>query len=255
MSDLRELYQQVILDHGRRPRNFGPLESATGSAEGNNPLCGDRITVHVREEDDQLEAVGFEGNGCAICMASASIMTESVKGCSRRQCAEKFEHFHSLVTGCGDLAPSEIDEKIRGFRRGQRVPDAGEVRNARLAYTARCARDRRGRGDDRMSEMTREELHEAVIESLKQVYDPEIPVDIYELGLIYEVKVDEANHVDVQMTLTSPACPVAGSLPGEVEMKVKAVPGVAGAKIELVWDPPWHQDMMSEAAKLQLGFL
>lgn len=106
-----------------------------------------------------------------------------------------------------------------------------------------------------MNELPPEEIKEAVIEALKQCYDPEIPVDIYELGLIYEVEVDDAKHVDVQMTLTSPACPVAGSLPGEVEQRVRAVPGVSGAKIELVWDPPWHQDMMSEAAKLKLGFL
>ena len=138
MSDLRELYQQVILDHGRRPRNFGPLEAATGSAEGNNPLCGDRITVHVREEDDQLEAIGFEGNGCAICMASASIMTESVKGCSRAECAQKFEHFHSLVTGCGDLATSEMDEKFEVFAGVSEYPM--RVKCATLAWhTLRAA--------------------------------------------------------------------------------------------------------------------
>lgn len=93
-----------------------------------------------------------------------------------------------------------------------------------------------------------------VIDVLKTIYDPEIPVDIYDLGLIYKVEVDERGGVDVQMTLTSPACPVAGSLPGEVEMKVRAVEGVTGARIDLVWDPPWDKDMMSEAAQLKLGF-
>lgn len=94
-----------------------------------------------------------------------------------------------------------------------------------------------------------------VVAALKNCYDPEIPVDIYELGLIYEVRVDESAAVAIKMTLTSPACPVAGTLPGEVESRVKAVPGVRDAKIELVWDPPWHKDMMSEAAKLTLGFM
>ena len=94
-----------------------------------------------------------------------------------------------------------------------------------------------------------------VIEALKTCYDPEIPVNIYELGLIYSVKVSPEGDVDVVMTLTSPACPVAESLPGEVEAKARSVDGVREARVELVWDPPWHQDMMSEAAKLELGFL
>jgi FeS assembly SUF system protein len=94
----------------------------------------------------------------------------------------------------------------------------------------------------------------AVVEVLKTVYDPEIPVDIYELGLIYKVRVDAKGEVDVDMTLTSPACPVAGTLPGEVEMKIRGVEGVTAARIELVWDPPWDKDMMSEAAQVKLGF-
>jgi len=99
-----------------------------------------------------------------------------------------------------------------------------------------------------------ERIRADVIQALKSCYDPEIPVDIYELGLVYGVDVDERGRVKVRMTLTSPACPVAGSLPGEVEQKVRSVPGVSSASIELVWDPPWDREMMSEAAKLQLGF-
>ncbi|MDJ0521725.1 MAG: SUF system Fe-S cluster assembly protein [Planctomycetota bacterium] len=96
-------------------------------------------------------------------------------------------------------------------------------------------------------------LEERVIEALKTVYDPEIPLNIYELGLIYEVKIEENDHVHVLMTLTSPSCPVAGTLPGEVETKVKEVEGVADAYVELVWDPPWSMAQLSEEAKLQLG--
>jgi FeS assembly SUF system protein len=99
-----------------------------------------------------------------------------------------------------------------------------------------------------------ERLREAIVAVLKTCYDPEIPVDIYELGLVYDVDVDAAGHASVRMTLTSPACPVAGSLPGEVEQKVRAVPGVTRVTVDLVWDPPWNQDMMSEAARLRLGF-
>ena len=98
-------------------------------------------------------------------------------------------------------------------------------------------------------------LEDRVIEAIKTVYDPEIPVNIYALGLIYDVAVDpESGRVDVKMTLTSPACPVAGSLPGEVQEKVQGVSGVDRAEVELVWDPAWNPSMMSEAARLELGF-
>lgn len=100
---------------------------------------------------------------------------------------------------------------------------------------------------------TAEEIKTGVVETLKTVYDPEIPVDIYELGLIYDVEVDEESGVFVRMTLTSPMCPVAETLPPEVEAKVRSVPGVTDVKLDLVWDPPWHPDMMSETAKLELG--
>ena len=100
----------------------------------------------------------------------------------------------------------------------------------------------------------RQELEADIVAALKTCYDPEIPVDIYELGLIYEIDIHDDRSVEVKMTLTSPACPVAGSLPGEVEGKLRAVPGVRDARIELVWSPPWDKERMSEGAKLKLGF-
>ena len=99
----------------------------------------------------------------------------------------------------------------------------------------------------------KQELEEKIIQGLKTCYDPEIPVDIFELGLIYEIKIDNDANVNIKMTLTSPACPVAGSLPGEVEMKIKCIPGIKSVNIELVWNPPWDRDMMSEVAKVELG--
>ena len=101
--------------------------------------------------------------------------------------------------------------------------------------------------------MTEQERN-AVIDVLRSCYDPEIPVNIYELGLIYDVLVEDPGDVTIRMTLTSPACPVAGSLPGEVESRVAALPGVKQVRVELVWDPPWTPERMSEAAKVQLGF-
>jgi len=96
-------------------------------------------------------------------------------------------------------------------------------------------------------------LHDQIIAALKTVYDPEMPVNIYELGLIYGFTVDEQGRAEIQMTLTAPNCPVAGTLPAEVERAVRAVPGVTDARLELTFDPPWTKDRMSEAAKLALG--
>ena len=103
--------------------------------------------------------------------------------------------------------------------------------------------------------MDANELGEKIVKVHKSIYDPEIPVDIYELGLIYDVFVNEDNHVKVLMTLTTPNCPVAETLPLEVEDKVRSIEEVTEAKVELTFDPPWTRDLMSEEAKLELGFL
>ena len=98
-------------------------------------------------------------------------------------------------------------------------------------------------------------LYEAVVDALKDIYDPEIPVNIYDLGLIYGVEATEDGDVAVTMTLTTPHCPVAESMPGEVELRVGAVPGVRDAEVNLVWDPPWGPDKMTDEARLELGML
>lgn len=98
-------------------------------------------------------------------------------------------------------------------------------------------------------------LKERVVEAIKLVYDPEIPVDVYELGLIYEINVFPVNNISVIMTLTSPACPSAEEIPGEIEMRIKEIPEVNDVNVEVTFDPPYATDMMSEAAKLELGFM
>lgn len=98
-------------------------------------------------------------------------------------------------------------------------------------------------------------LYEAVIDALKEIYDPEIPVNLYDLGLIYGVDITANGHAAITMTLTTPHCPVAESMPGEVELRVSAVPGIATAEVNLVWDPPWDPQKMSDDAKLELGML
>jgi len=106
MSELRELYQEVILDHNRRPRNFGPLPEANHQAEGYNPLCGDKVTVFLDLEDGRIRDVSFQGAGCAISTASASLMTEALKGRTVEAARTLFENFHALVTtGAGEGAP------------------------------------------------------------------------------------------------------------------------------------------------------
>ncbi|MEX2597260.1 MAG: SUF system Fe-S cluster assembly protein [Salibacteraceae bacterium] len=106
-----------------------------------------------------------------------------------------------------------------------------------------------------MDPALKKQLEESVIQAMKTVYDPEIPVDIYELGLIYEIKIDEQFNAVIVMTLTSPSCPVAESLPAEVEEKVAGVEGISSAKIDLTWEPPWDKDMMSEEALVELGMI
>ena len=102
---------------------------------------------------------------------------------------------------------------------------------------------------------TTTDLRERVLNAIKSVYDPEIPVDIYELGLIYEINIYPVSNVYVLMTLTSPACPSAEAIPSEVEEKIKAIDGINDVKVEVTFDPPYTQDMMSEAARLELGFM
>ena len=111
MSELSELYQQVILDHNKKPRNFRKLDTANHSAEGYNPLCGDHLTVYMDLEDDLVKDVGFEGSGCAISKASASMMTQAVKGKSREEAERLFNQFHSMVTGDLD---EEMEENSLG---------------------------------------------------------------------------------------------------------------------------------------------
>ncbi len=104
MSELSELYQQVILDHNKKPRNFRKLENANHSAEGFNPLCGDQLTVYLSLEDDAVKEITFEGSGCAISKAAASMMTQAVKGKSKQEAEQLFSEFHGMVTG-------ELDEE------------------------------------------------------------------------------------------------------------------------------------------------
>jgi len=120
MSELSELYQQVILDHNKKPRNFRKIESPSHTAEGHNPLCGDQLTIYLDLENDEVKDVSFEGTGCAISKASASMMTQAVKGKSKQQVEELFKGFHSMVTD--DEATPEALGNLRIFEGVREFP-------------------------------------------------------------------------------------------------------------------------------------
>ena len=118
MSELRELYQEIILDHNKTPRNFGKIETANRTQEGYNPLCGDHLHVHLHVNGDQIEDISFEGSGCAICKASASLMTAAIKGMPVAEALELFEQFHQMVT-------AEVDEPVDDEQLGKMAIFAG----------------------------------------------------------------------------------------------------------------------------------
>ncbi len=122
MSDLQELYQEIVVDHSKSPRNFGQLEDATCDAEGYNPLCGDRVKLFVKMEDDRLAALRFQGSGCAISTASASILTETLKGKTRAEAEQLFQRFHALVTGTAPAASSAELGKLAVFSGVSKYP-------------------------------------------------------------------------------------------------------------------------------------
>ena len=128
----------------------------------------------------------------------------------------------------------------------------GRNRESASVDDSEALRERTGK-DLAVAPEALQDLHERIVEALKQVYDPEIPVNIYDLGLIYRLDVGDGGAVTIDMTLTTPGCPVAETFPGMVEYEVEKVEGVKSAEVEIVWDPPWTQDRMTEAAKLELG--
>lgn len=145
MSDLRDLYQELILDHNRRPRNFGPLAEANRSARGVNPLCGDKVAVHLQVEDDQVKDIRFEGTGCAISIASASVMTECLKKQTREGALGLFERFHRMVAADdGEGSPPPDMGKLAAFAGVRDYP--ARVKCATLAWhTLRAALDGEGK--------------------------------------------------------------------------------------------------------------
>jgi nitrogen fixation protein NifU and related proteins len=152
MNDLRDLYQEVILDHSRQPRNFGALDRANRAARGDNPLCGDRLVLAARVRDGRVEDLAFEGSGCAISVASASLMTEAVKGHTVEEVEAMYQRFHRLLTSdaaageAGDLGKLEVFGGVREY--------PIRVKCATLAWHTLHAALERGAADDAVSVST-----------------------------------------------------------------------------------------------------
>lgn len=261
MNKLRDLYQDVIFDHYKSPRNHHALPHYTHVAHGDNTLCGDQVTVYLELEDERIKDVSFEGSGCAISTASASMMTEALKGKTVAEANTIFDQFHHLVTTAPDTSEAHGDHdhddghekegdlgKLEVLAGVQEFP--ARVKCATLAWhTLQSALK------DHMPAKTDEALREEVIAALRTVYDPEIHVNILDLGLIYTLDIDPEGHIEIEMTLTAPACPVAGTFPSVVEERLAAVDGVKSVHVELVWEPPWSIDSMTDEVKLELGLL
>lgn len=272
MSDLRDLYQDVIFDHYKKPRNFHAMTHANHVAHGHNRLCGDELTIYLHVNGDVIEDVSFEGAGCAISTASASLMTDALKNRTVEEAEHLFEQFHHLLTHddaepAPDLGKLEVLAGVREF--------PARVKCATLAWhTLQAAlKDRAGPitteqlsiRDSTMdlenanagqeATIDEEALRNDIVAVLRTIYDPEISVNIYDLGLIYLLDIGPEGAVQIEMTLTAPACPVAGTFPSVVEERVAEVPGVKSVHVELVWEPPWSIDSMTDEVKLELGLL
>lgn len=284
MSDLRDLYQEVIFDHYRQPRNHHALASANHVAHGHNHLCGDEITVYLQVADGVIRDLGFEGVGCAISTASASLATDALKGKRLDEAGHLLEQARHMVMHDDEPAPElgklAVLAGVREFP--ARVKCAMLAWDTLQAALRECGQsspagdtaiaDQRPthpvpvpNGEPNMHPLLKaepdqpshseEELRANIIATLRTIYDPEIHVNILDLGLIYRLEIDQQNNIAIDMTLTAPACPVAGTFPSIVEDAVSAVAGVQSVHVELVWEPAWSIDSMSDDVKLELGLL
>lgn len=284
MSELRDLYQEVIFDHYKKPRNYHALADANHIAHGHNRLCGDQVTLYLHVEGDVIQDVSFEGAGCAISTASASLMTEALKGKKISEARHVLEQFRHMVMN--DVEDDSALGKLEVLAGVREFP--ARVKCATLAWDTlqialkECDAAAFNKDANTASEMqsspasiadgelnmdptktteaiapslSEEGIRENVIAALRTIYDPEIHVNILDLGLIYQLDIDPQGNIEIEMTLTAPACPVAGTFPGIVEAAVSEVQGVNSVHVELVWEPPWSIDSMTDEVKLELGLL
>jgi nitrogen fixation NifU-like protein len=247
----------VIFDHYKSPRNHHALAHHTHVAHGDNVLCGDQVTAYLQLDGEVIADVSFEGSGCAISTASASLMTEALKGKTVAEAAQIFQKFHHLVTDTNTDNEADTDTAAGQESSLGKLEVLAGVREfpARVKYATLAWHTLQSALKDYIAPVSDEVLRENVIAALRTIYDPEIPVNILDLGLIYALDIDAEGNIDIEMTLTAPACPVAGTFPGVVEARLNEVEGVKSVHVELVWEPPWSMDGMTDEVKLEFGLL
>ena len=248
--DLKELYQEIILDHAKNPRNKGKCNGYNHDAKAHNPLCGDKVHIYLKlENDNNISGLSFEGEGCAISLASASILTETLKGKDLNFSKKVTDDFLNMLKNKSKITLNSLSEDqittISSLSGVQEFPM--RIKCATMAWHTLLS------ALEKKYELEMANIKEKIISEIKKIYDPEIPVNIYELGLIYKIEVNEENKVIIEMTLTSPNCPVAESLPNSVKENILKIEEVKDVDLKLVWDPPWDKDKMSEAAKIELN--
>ena len=246
--ELKELYQEIILDHAKNPRNKGKCDGYNHDAKAHNPLCGDKVHIYLKlDKDKNISGLSFEGEGCAISLASASILTDTLKGKDLQFSKKVTDDFLNMLKNKTKITLNSLSEDqittISSLSGVQEFPM--RIKCATMAWhTLLSALE---------NKINMSDMKDKIISEIKKIYDPEIPVNIYELGLIYKIEVNEYNKVLIEMTLTSPNCPVAESLPNSVKENILKIDGIKDVDLKLVWDPPWTKDKMSEVAKLELN--
>ena len=245
--ELKELYQEIILDHAKNPRNKGKCEGYNHDAKAHNPLCGDKVHIYLKlDKEKNISGLSFEGEGCAISLASASILTDTLKGRDLQFSKKVTDDFLNMLKNKSKITLNSLTEDqittISSLSGVQEFPM--RIKCATMAWhTLLSALEKK---------INMSIIKEKIINEIKKIYDPEIPVNIYELGLIYKIEVKD-NKAIIEMTLTSPNCPVAESLPNSVKENILKIDEINDVDLKLVWDPPWTKDKMSEAAKLELN--
>lgn len=238
--ELDKLYQEILREHYKDPRNFGTMTDPDLRGEGYNPLCGDRISLELKlnEKRDMITHIRFHGEGCSICIASTSMMTEEAEGQSFTALLNKIQDFRMAMQGEVSKIHGDL-ESLLGVR-----DFPVRIKCALLPWTTL---------KDTLKNFKELTSHE-IKEWLKPICDPEIRISLVDLGLIYRIDLSEEKGVLLEMSLTSPGCPVAGMIVQEVKKRLLSHPQVEKADVKLVWEPKWDpKTMATEEGKEALG--
>lgn len=284
MSLTDELYRDIILEHFRNPRNVGRLEQPDFTSQGANPFCGDELELTVRLEGPRIRQIRIQAKGCSISQASASMMTEAVQGKTLKEAEALIRRFKATMLEntpwesspdtedlealegvkkypvrikCAILSWNTLAEGIQAHQKGQSQAthvEGEEGSRPDLAFllgeTEPAPSNRPAAAEEPSEESPEGQLREA----LKKVIDPELNMNVVDLGLIYGISHGPEGNVKVTYTLTSPGCPLGPVIQGQIRSALGQIPWVKGVETDLVWQPPWDpRTMASEEVKTELG--